>query len=165
MRQKGQVILLCESKFVRLVIGPHWKFAIALVVLQSIPSFVTLYLGLLHGGVGAFFVVATQLTAFCLLGLAILVDPGIVTDERVSTIEETNRKTCEVCLVRQRVGTVHCNYCDVCVKDYDHHCAWTSKCVGRGNVQIFYAWLLSSGFALTVGWFIAFDYLKSRPHM
>lgn len=31
--------------------------------------------------------------------------------------------------------------CRVCIEGYDHHCPWTGKCVGRGNVRYFYAWL------------------------
>lgn len=31
--------------------------------------------------------------------------------------------------------------CRVCIEGYDHHCPWTGKCVGKGNVRYFYAWL------------------------
>jgi len=34
--------------------------------------------------------------------------------------------------------TFHCPDCDVCIEGYDHHCVWTSKCVGKGNLKIFY---------------------------
>jgi len=29
----------------------------------------------------------------------------------------------------------------VCVEGYDHHCAWTSKCVGRKNLALFNTFL------------------------
>jgi hypothetical protein len=32
--------------------------------------------------------------------------------------------------------------CRVCIEEYDHHCPWTGKCVGKGNVRYFYAWLV-----------------------
>jgi len=33
--------------------------------------------------------------------------------------------------------TVHCSLCDVCIEGYDHHCVWTSKCIGHGNILPF----------------------------
>ena len=36
---------------------------------------------------------------------------------------------------------MHCMDCRVCIEEYDHHCPWTGKCVGKRNVRYFYAWL------------------------
>jgi uncharacterized membrane protein len=35
----------------------------------------------------------------------------------------------------------HCSDCNVCVSNYDHHCPWTSKCIGGGNLYHFYIFL------------------------
>lgn len=35
----------------------------------------------------------------------------------------------------------HCRDCDVCVREYDHHCPWTSKCIGGNNLIRFYVFL------------------------
>ena len=32
----------------------------------------------------------------------------------------------------------HCHECDVCIKGYDHHCPWTTKCIGQNNLMRFY---------------------------
>ena len=32
----------------------------------------------------------------------------------------------------------HCEDCDVCVYDYDHHCVFFSKCIAGGNIYCFY---------------------------
>ena len=32
---------------------------------------------------------------------------------------------------------VHCNTCGCCCEGYDHHCPWTSKCIGKGNIFYF----------------------------
>lgn len=29
---------------------------------------------------------------------------------------------------------------------YDHHCPWTSKCIGKGNLKGFYAFVTSTMF-------------------
>lgn len=38
--------------------------------------------------------------------------------------------------------TFHCPDCDVCIEAYDHHCVWTSKCVGKGNIKLFYSFVV-----------------------
>jgi len=35
----------------------------------------------------------------------------------------------------------HCDDCDVCIRGYDHHCPWTGKCIGEGNILYFYAFV------------------------
>ena len=35
----------------------------------------------------------------------------------------------------------HCNICQVCVKNHDHHCPWTGKCIGERNLMPFYLFL------------------------
>ena len=32
----------------------------------------------------------------------------------------------------------HCDECDVCVDELDHHCVFFSKCIGEGNLTCFY---------------------------
>ena len=31
----------------------------------------------------------------------------------------------------------HCNICNICIRDYDHHCVFVGKCIGRGNMGQF----------------------------
>eukprot|EP01068_Selenidium_serpulae_P002478 Selendium_serpulae@DN2487_c0_g1_i2.p1 len=50
---------------------------------------------------------------------------------------------CEVCKLTPPAGSYHCEDCEVCIEGYDHHCPWTSKCIGKGNVCEFYTWLFS----------------------
>ena len=38
----------------------------------------------------------------------------------------------------------HCDDCGVCIYDHDHHCPWTSKCIGGGNIYIFYAFVTTT---------------------
>ena len=38
---------------------------------------------------------------------------------------------------------IHCSHCDVCVEGYDHHCVWTSKCIGKGNMMSFQLFSIS----------------------
>ena len=52
------------------------------------------------------------------------------------------------------MNTEHCDYCNVCVEELDHHCPWSSKCIGRGNIcafNIFIQFLLAQIVFLIVG--------------
>ena len=48
------------------------------------------------------------------------------------------------------MGVEHCSDCGVCIADHDHHCPWTSKCIGAGNLKYFTAFV-----ALTLIYIIA----------
>ena len=55
-------------------------------------------------------------------------------------INSNSRAYCARCkVVKNDPNTVHCTSCDICVEKYDHHCAWSGKCIGGGNQLLFYA--------------------------
>jgi hypothetical protein len=45
---------------------------------------------------------------------------------------------CRKCKLQMVKNMHHCHSCDVCVRDYDHHCPWVSKCIGGSNLKHFY---------------------------
>lgn len=45
---------------------------------------------------------------------------------------------CPFCEVKRCPRTRHCQYCDHCVKGFDHHCPWIHNCVGEKNYALFY---------------------------
>lgn len=51
----------------------------------------------------------------------------------------SNHLYCKKCKVvsRKDVVTEHCDYCDYCIEELDHHCPWSSKCIARGNMLPF----------------------------
>ena len=46
----------------------------------------------------------------------------------------------------------HCYDCGICIEGYDHHCPWTSKCIGKRNKYSFYMFMGS--IMLIFGYFI-----------
>lgn len=62
----------------------------------------------------------------------------------------TNYRICPVCQIVMNLDdqTEHCEDCNICVEGNDHHCPWTSKCVGKRNIKIFYLFTGSTFFLL-----------------
>jgi hypothetical protein len=50
---------------------------------------------------------------------------------------------CSVCHVLRERGTLHCYDCGRCVRDLDHHCPWSGKCIGAGNMLAFKTFLIT----------------------
>lgn len=52
-------------------------------------------------------------------------------------------KFCSECNVFQNSRVKHCYYCESCILEADHHCAWLDTCITRYNMTNF-LWLLHS---------------------
>lgn len=57
---------------------------------------------------------------------------------------------CSVCkfYVRRSNDASHCDDCNICIEGQDHHCPWTSHCVGKNNIITFYIFILSTLFSI-----------------
>ena len=74
-----------------------------------------------------------------------LINPGLPTKEyflenfNMENTKIKNYVICKKCKVIMDLdkGTEHCVDCDICVMGNDHHCQWTSKCIGKNNLILF----------------------------
>jgi hypothetical protein len=70
-----------------------------------------------------------------------LVDPGLV--RRYHHARANTWTFCDHCESFRPPKSVHCSVCQVCIAGYDHHCPWTGKCVGIGNIIYFRIFMAS----------------------
>ena len=84
------------------------------------------------------------------LGLG-LKNPGIIEPSTfISDVENNNpNKFCDYCKIVRPKHTEHCHDCNVCIRDYDHHCDVLGICVGGGNICFFYAYVCTIPFYFT----------------
>ena len=95
---------------------------------------------------------------------------GIYRPERdVKLDDETGRErivyNCYKCNIEMTPDMDHCDDCDVCVDEYDHHCVFFSKCIGGGNLKCFYGsiGMLVFNFVL-IGVFVVVDASRTVGH-
>mmetsp|Transcript_428 Transcript_428/g.1429 ORF Transcript_428/g.1429 Transcript_428/m.1429 type:complete len:224 (+) Transcript_428:98-769(+) len=135
-------------------VGPHWYCTVLMLgVIVGVGSMfifrVAIDLHWLHIVGGA---LALLGSSEALLRCA-LVDPGILQPHPngpggavhpQQLMPSTGDHKCSACLIMQPRGTMHCEFCQVCVAGWDHHCPWMGKCIGKSNINEFYTFLCTS---------------------
>ena len=74
-----------------------------------------------------------------------LINPGIPGREyykkniKLTKEEKKNYRKCSKCniIIPKSLKVVHCQKCEICIIHQDHHCPWSSKCIGEYNIYIF----------------------------
>mmetsp|Transcript_6104 Transcript_6104/g.18110 ORF Transcript_6104/g.18110 Transcript_6104/m.18110 type:complete len:247 (-) Transcript_6104:213-953(-) len=70
-------------------------------------------------------------------------------------------RRCNTCNLTQPRGCSHCNFCQVCIEGFDHHCPWMGKCIGKNNLCAFYTFIAVSMSSL--GYIFVFTIMASTP--
>ena len=78
-------------------------------------------------------------------------DPGIITPDYymenydVDKMKLDNYRICKICNAIRDLdrGVEHCRDCDICIIGNDHHCPWSTKCVGKKNIFMFRLFVFS----------------------
>ncbi|CAE7885228.1 PAT06 [Symbiodinium microadriaticum] len=132
-------------------IGPHWPCSIImLAVILGIGSSFVMYhtarASLLHSGLGVLATVGSAISFLC----SAVSSPGILQPrpgskggpgEPEQYFASNGKRHCTACNIKQPVGTLHCDYCHVCIVGWDHHCPWMNKCIGESNLFFFNSFL------------------------
>ena len=83
--------------------------------------------------------------------LTFIMDPGVIPPDYYLEnydVEKTriqNYRICKKCNAVRDLdkGVEHCYDCDICIIGNDHHCPWSSKCVGKKNIFMFRLFIFS----------------------
>ena len=126
------------------LIGPDYAYFFFLLILNLIyfiflcglfiflSSFIICCLGIILNII--------QFILFIICGIK---NPGLPKREMQNEnllIKNPNRyQRCPNCnfIIDKSKHFIHCNTCGCCCEGYDHHCPWTSKCIGKGNIFYF----------------------------
>ncbi|KAG7389213.1 hypothetical protein PHYBOEH_007556 [Phytophthora boehmeriae] len=126
-------------------VGPHWACMLVTYCLAIGPAFFFFARSDMLVGLQIALVVSICLTTASFTMVACS-DPGVVFQD----LDLTNLPMqgdietgiiCAQCEVRRPLNASHCSDCGVCVRELDHHCPWTGKCVGERTIKWFYVFL------------------------
>lgn len=134
-----------------IVVGPDWcyyvllssftfaSFSIIFIYYKNNFSLYTWLIGVL--------LYITHMTSYI---MAVFKNPGIPSNNYYKDylINQGNYDCCTLCKsvinLDSQYITYHCNDCNLCIEGYDHHCPWTTKCIGKGNLKSFYVFVAST---------------------
>ena len=142
-KRVGNTILFFFASYKHpiITIGPHFY----LYFLFTIVSYIALICPIYYFGnfllqqyitLSIFSFLIFRISYIC----TVLLNPGIPDEVNVNEITSDIEHTyCNKCLkwYYKHKGTVHCNLCGICIEEYDHHCPYVGKCIGKGNIAYF----------------------------
>ena len=151
----GNTWVYCWRNGVPLItLGPHWwLFILALAFLEIMGVVLLFHMDEL--GVGSYkgLAIVLMLWEGFIYTVTALKNPGIIIPNEVRENEDLETSysvnICTTCNITKDINVVHCTDCDVCVEGMDHHCPWTGKCIGKGNLCPFYLFVASTAVYIT----------------
>ena len=141
----GKTLFLFMDKYDNplLIIGPHWPlFACFLGTINVLYIIVTIKLWHKFG----FKSKLINQISYWLYNLSYsytsLINPGYPKNnhERKTGYPRNEFYFCSICKFYVKISrdASHCDDCGICIEGMDHHCPWTSHCVGKNNTITFY---------------------------
>ena len=154
INRKGNMIMLCFNKegVPLIAIGPNISLAFSMMIIIDIFAFCYFYFlwNILFRFYAYIGIIIFFIQAITYL-ITILINPGIPSKElwleNYKHLDEIGTyRICNVCkiIMRNEDKTDHCDECNICIIGADHHCPWTSKCVGANNKNMFYIFVFST---------------------
>ena len=133
-----------------IIIGPETQY---FVWIFSIVSFFSIIVYSIKNSYGIlkFLFICGYLFFTVTYTLLFLLNPGFPTNKKDLDLNmlQNDYQQCKLCnaisLKQEGKMVLHCQYCEICVEHFDHHCTFATKCIGRKNKKLFSLWLYSIG--------------------
>lgn len=127
------------------------KVTVTFYILTLTCTFVLLYLFVLpYTDTNIYFwpLVSLFTLQFVLYFVTLLKDPGYIRKSSKISFLKLNQYfhpsfLCPTCQILRPQDSVHCYICNSCVDRFDHHCPWFDKCIGVGNHNYFFIYLIT----------------------
>ncbi|CAK58451.1 unnamed protein product (macronuclear) [Paramecium tetraurelia] len=128
------------------VIGPHWPLFICAFLSFFIMGGLFIFLRIDEDPLIFYTTLIISINQCISYLIVALINPGVANIERSKNMVNyfVMGRYCKVCKLIQSKETQHCQDCDICIQEFDHHCPWTGKCIGKGNIKQFYYFIVSS---------------------
>lgn len=136
--------ILLDLKCNYLLLGPGFQFITPLIFVILFIIIFFYYSSILTCPNAAWVLLIVKITSLLFLLNLIKVafsNPGHIIRSPPDREMPLNYYRCEKCWISRTEARehriVHCDDCDVCVMDYDHHCVVLGNCVGKKNILNF----------------------------
>ena len=151
----GRSLFLFMDKYDNplLIIGPHWPlFACFFGTINILYFIITIKLWHKFGFKSKLINQISYWLYTLSYSYTSLINPGYPKNnhERKTGYPRDEFYFCSVCkfYVKRSTDASHCDECGICIEGMDHHCPWTSHCVGKNNIITFYIFVLSTLFSI-----------------
>jgi hypothetical protein len=161
-------IFLYDSKGDPLfLIGPDYSYFISMLIMNLIYFlFFNYLLIILTKYYIAIIGILLNIIQFLFFIICCIKNPGLpkkeLQNEFLLTKDPDRYQRCNLChfIVDNTKRYIHCHTCGCCCEGYDHHCPWTSKCVGKGNIFYFDGMIGMISIALV---YMIFAFVLAKP--
>ena len=151
----GKTIFLFMNKYgdPLLIIGPHWPLFACFFGSINILYLIVIFKLWNRFGFKSKLVNQISYWIFNLsYSYTSLINPGYPKNnrERKNGYPKDEYYFCNECkfYVKRSTDASHCDDCGICIEGMDHHCPWTSHCVGKNNTCSFYIFIISTLFSI-----------------
>lgn len=144
-----------------IVIGPNYPYFIfALIIFMSYTFLFYFYMWKRANIYINVICLSFALLHHLIYFIVFVKNPGLIVSK--PSDDDVDIPVCEYCgcitSIYQRQK--HCEICNACFIEYDHHCPWTSKCIGGNNKVMFNCFLLLTLLQFVLPVFVILSYQK-----
>lgn len=144
-QKRRNTLIISEDQYGNpiLSIGPDWYYY---VILSTIITGGFLFLFIYFHQYMPFYLIFSGIVTYLLFIVVytrlFILNPGYPEEIDINLIKKgrKNYVYCSICNLWAHKDTKirHCHRCGMCIEEYDHHCDWVGKCIGKKNMSDFY---------------------------